>query len=509
MSIQLQLGLEVIQSYKRLSYTPWHAIAELVDNSTQSYFNNRDALDKSFETNGDSLTIGIVYDKDNGGLLRVSDNAMGMSFPELENALKVGFPPAITSGRSQYGMGMKTSACWIGNLWTIRTTKLNESIEHIVTVDVDTVARGDANLQYKNEIADPASHYTVIEISNHNRVFQGRTLWKIREFLRSMYRQDLRRQAVEIEWGGNKLKWDDSQFEFLTASDGSAYRKEFHFTVCDKNVRGWVGILSHGSRANAGFSILRADRVIRGWPDSWRPSSLYGQLQGSNNLVNQRLIGEVHLDEFVVSHTKDDILWMGEEEEEIERLLKDTCAHYVEIAQSHRIRKEGEGGPSEAEQQAAIDQFKNELASAELADAVALQTILPPTEAITSTLTALKRAIGNRNPTLNAMVNDLEVVGFLMADGSPNDPYVVVESTDDHRVLIIINSQHPHFSQLVGSEGLLNYLRHCVYDAIAEWQAHHRVGNINPDTIKILKDRLLRVPFEIEMRSESRGLTPP
>ena len=37
-SIQLELGLQVIQSYRRLSYTAWHAIAELVDNSTQSYF---------------------------------------------------------------------------------------------------------------------------------------------------------------------------------------------------------------------------------------------------------------------------------------------------------------------------------------------------------------------------------------------------------------------------------------------------------------------------------------
>ena len=38
---QLVLGLDVIRSYKRLSYTIWHAIAEFIDNSTQSYFNNR------------------------------------------------------------------------------------------------------------------------------------------------------------------------------------------------------------------------------------------------------------------------------------------------------------------------------------------------------------------------------------------------------------------------------------------------------------------------------------
>ena len=70
-------------------------------------------------------------------------------------------------------------------------------------------------------------------------------------------------------------------------------------------MQGWVGILAKGSRAAAGFSILQADRVVRGWPDAWRPSSLYGQLQGSNDLVNQRLVGEIHLDGFDVSHTKE------------------------------------------------------------------------------------------------------------------------------------------------------------------------------------------------------------
>ncbi len=45
---QLILGFEAIRSYKRLSYDPWSALAEFVDNSTQSYFNNRKVLDQAF-----------------------------------------------------------------------------------------------------------------------------------------------------------------------------------------------------------------------------------------------------------------------------------------------------------------------------------------------------------------------------------------------------------------------------------------------------------------------------
>ena len=198
--IQLELGLSVIQSYKRLSYTPWHAIAELVDNATQSYFNNQDALDEAFSSAGESHCIGVVYEREGAGLLRVSDNAMGMSYDELTNALKVGFPPENTSGRSKYGMGMKTASCWIGNTWTVRTKRLGETTEHRVNVDVNKVASGDNDLAYFAVTGRPEDqHYTVIEVRDHNQVFRGRTIGKIKDFLRSMYRQDLRRGWATID----------------------------------------------------------------------------------------------------------------------------------------------------------------------------------------------------------------------------------------------------------------------------------------------------------------------
>ena len=44
-SIGLKVGPEVITTYRRLAYEPWYAIAEFVDNSTQSYFDNKEILD--------------------------------------------------------------------------------------------------------------------------------------------------------------------------------------------------------------------------------------------------------------------------------------------------------------------------------------------------------------------------------------------------------------------------------------------------------------------------------
>lgn len=504
MALQLQLGFGVINSYRRLSYTPWHAIAELVDNATQSYVDNKVSLDLALEAAGGDFVVSIVYDRSND-LLRVSDNAMGMSFSELSRALQVGLPPANPTGRSRYGMGMKTSSCWIGNRWTVRTKKLGETTEHTAVVDVRAIAAGNGELEHR--VASDrkrAEHYTVIEIRDHNQSFRGRTLGKIKDFLRSMYRQDLRENGVTIEWMGVPLEWNDSElYEFLSAPDGSVYRREFQFDVAGKQVSGWVGILKRGSRAKAGFSILHANRVVRGWPDSWRPESLYGQIQGSNDLINQRLIGEIHLDQFEVSHTKDDILWFGDEEEGVQRQLKDTCGDYAEVAKKHRRGGDDDRGPSDVETKAAIDELERELGSAEIEDFVTIETV-PPPEAVEQAVLPLKKAVGGRQPTFSARVASLEVQGFLVGDGSVNDPYVVVHSTEHRRVMVIVNTNHPHWLQLKGSDGVLNYLRHCTFDGMAEWQARRKAASLDPETIKILKDRLLRLPLEIEMHQAAQ-----
>ena len=498
-SIQLELGFQVIQSYKRLSYTPWHAIAELVDNSTQSYFDNRDDLDKALlDSHDENLNIGIVYDSTDGGLLRVSDNAMGMSYDELANALRVGFAPKNTSGRSKYGMGMKTASCWIGNKWTVRTKKFGDTLEHCVSVDVNRIANGDNDLHYYSvEGKRKTDHYTVIEIKEHNHVFRGRTIGKIKDFLRSIYRQDLRKNSVVIEWQGNALEWSDNDFQFLEAPDGSIYKKTFEFTVNDKRVQGWVGVLGKGSRSKAGFSILNADRVVRGWPESWRPEVIYG-FQGRNDLINQRLVGEIYLDAFEVSHTKDDILWYGDEQEKVEKQLEQECADYVAVAREHRKKDDDESGPTDLEVQTAIADLQEELSSPEFVDLFTLE-VVPPPDAVSHALQPLRQTVSKSEPDFHAKLEAaaFEILGFLMNDSSPNDPYVVVEASEASRVMIIVNIQHPHWRQLSGSEGVLNYLRHCTYDGVAEWQARRKSASLDPDTIKILKDRMLRLSLEI------------
>src|SRR4051794_24903086 len=141
MSIEVKIGTESILNYKRLSYEVPFALAEFVDNSTQSYFNHRTELDAAFESEGSILQVRIVYDRETD-ILRITDNAMGMSADELNDALQIALPPGNINGRSEFGMGLKTAACWFGDYWTVRTKKLGEEPELEVHFDVEAVAKG-------------------------------------------------------------------------------------------------------------------------------------------------------------------------------------------------------------------------------------------------------------------------------------------------------------------------------------------------------------------------------
>ena len=502
MNISIVIESDIIRSYRRLAYSPWHALAEFVDNSTQSYLDNEAALRQAYTTSDERFEVRITYDR-NADFLRIADNAMGMSFQELEYALKIGKPPTNISGRSQFGMGMKTAACWLGNLWEVRTKKLGEEVEHLITVDVEKVAGGNLDLDYRAVPKKTDLHYTILEIRGLNRKFQGRRLGKIKEFLRSMYRVDIRNGVMDLYWQDGRLEWDHES-GFLEARDGSLYRKDFDFAVDGNRVYGWVGILGEGrsGRPNAGFSILRRGRVVRGHPDAWRPEEIFGW-QGRNDLINQRIRGEINLDDFGVSHTKDDILWVGNQEDEVQSKLKDVCADYIRIARQHRKGRGDVRGPSDAEVQTAVDELQNEMQSKEFVDLIELDQV-PPPEVIAQVNKPIVEAAKREEPNFNVRIGTIACKVYLSTDESPNDPYFVTDITPAH-ILVIVNTRHPHWSELDGAAGVLNYLRHCVYDAIAEWQAGRRSSPLLPSTIKVIKDRLLRLPAEIEQASGIDG----
>jgi histidine kinase/DNA gyrase B/HSP90-like ATPase len=495
MTMQLELGLDVIRSYKRMAYEPYTALGEFVDNSTQSYFNNKEALDRAYASEGDLLTVSIIYEKDGPGLFRITDNAMGMNREELVHAMHVGLPPLHADGRSRYGLGMKQAACWFGNQWKVVTKKLGETTEYTVSLDVEMAATGDGDL-HETEVADlsPDSHYTRIEITDLNQRPQTRTQTKIRQYLAGMYSLDIESQTLTLNWQNSPLNVEND-WVFVKNSLGEELRKEFRMEVNGKLAWGWVGVLDVGGRPKAGFAIAHNNRMIRVWPTAWRPEDIYGSTEGSNDLVNQRLIGVIHLDQFDVSHTKDAIHWVGDEEDQVQKKLREICADYRETARQTKKDR----NHSQAAIQVAARVLETELKSAQLVDLIDQQ---PPEPAVvqqdetilleeTDTTTADFKA-----SFVHAGIK-VDVVGILDSTKSPNDPYVLCEATQDDRVVVVINMKHPQVGS-IAENGLLDYFRFCTYDALAEWRAR-RQGTIEPSTIRKLKDSFLRVRFDLDM----------
>ncbi len=128
--MELKLGIELLDNYKRLPYKMWYAFAEFIDNSTQSYANNKAILDEVYQHENTGLKVTITYQNGQGSFIAIDDNSIGMDDKDLESAMTIGKRPTNTSGRSRYGLGLKTASFWFGDRWEIVTKKLNHPFEY-------------------------------------------------------------------------------------------------------------------------------------------------------------------------------------------------------------------------------------------------------------------------------------------------------------------------------------------------------------------------------------------
>lgn len=481
------IGPETVRSYKRLAYELWWAMAEFVDNSSQSYITNRRSLDPVLDAAGNRFEVLINYDR-NADELRVTDNAMGMSLEEIVKAVTIGSPPADVSGRHEFGMGLKTAACWLGDYWTMRTTKLGNDTEYEIHFDVESVANGDADLRLRETKVDPSLHYTILTISKMHQKISGRLLGSLRTNLRSIYRFDTRSGLMRLCWGDEELSYDDT-LTLLKAADGAEYRKDFEFEVNEKIVRGWAGILETGGRPKAGFAVSRRGRLVMGQPDAWRPQSIFGQVAGSNDLVNQRIVGEIHLDQFLISHTKNQILWQGDELDIVEEKLKEMFADYRHIALNRRVRGEG---PSRQDQDVALATIGEVLQTSEMIDLVTIEEV-PEPELASAALQPLRDAIHLNVPDQTFRLGSLTIKLFMDNERSENDPYYVGDYVSDDTVSVCINTQHRFWQEKVqDASDIFLYTLNCIYDALSEWKCMQKTGEIRPDTVKVIKDGYMR-----------------
>jgi len=493
---RLLVGSQSIKAYSRLSYTMWHALAEFIDNSTQSRDNYDKIIDDVLKEEGKPLIVEIDYNRVTREIT-IKDNSIGMTRNDLIEALKIANPTVDSKKRSKYGMGMKTAACWIGDHWQVTTVEFCSGEEWTADVDVQKAAQNEAVPLILRKVNN-SEHYTIIRISKLHRYIQKRTEENIRAYLGSMYRNDIDSGYLKLYYDGVEIKSPELQ-DFDTDSMGNPMRRDVDLIIGEKRITGWFGLLKSGGRKFGGFSLFQNGRQIQGFPNAWKPKTVFGgdDGQGGNNIASQRLTGLLNMEGFSVSHTKDTILYDYDEEDQLEDELDKLTKDFRVFVRRPKA-EEGQLWTREKVRDIA-ETLAKEFTSSEVTDAL-MQAVLPPLESI----------IASNNRQVASLKPDEELVKFPMPLGltlsislqekSEHDPYVTIESGAEPGLIhIIINRLHVYYSSLESPDAISECMRQYIYDALSEYKVTHQSAPMAPANVRRVKDQLLKAaPVQVD-----------
>ena len=349
-TVPIRPGIGLYALFPSLRYTPWVALGEMVDNSIQSYQEHREEL---IALNGPAykLRIEINFSGGENPTIQIIDNAAGIYTKDIQRAFTPAMPRENQQGIGQYGIGMKSSACWYAKYFTVRTRALGEPFSRTVTFDIPKIISDELyelDIE-KEDVTNPKAHGTRILMRNLNQPIPiAGAASRVRSYLRSMYRDFLRTGELVLMINGevqevtttNWLKqpyWptdrgptDDKVVEWI--KDFEIELNESHVPDPDKandkppKVRGWVGILDKGATKKAGLALVWRRKVVQGGgnlaespDDLYRPGTIFG---GSNSFERQRVLGELDVSELKVTSFKDAVVWKQGQEEELLKKIK-------------------------------------------------------------------------------------------------------------------------------------------------------------------------------------------
>ena len=311
--VDIRPGVSVLAVLRHLNYTPWFALGEFVDNSVQSFINHRRELEKA-EGRDFKLKVEIDLDASSPARISIRDNAAGIFPDEFPRAFRPAAVPPDRSGLAEFGMGMKSAACWFAPKWSVRTSALGDSVARTVQFDIANIINDDIEELAINEESAPArQHFTEVVLDEIFHVPVKRTVNKLKEHLTDIYREFIRKGLLDLRFNGDPLIYEEPRilsalyFKDKTG-DPKLWRKDIAFDFGDGlSVHGFAALRETASTARAGFALFRRGRLIQGSGDEgYRPVYIFGQ---SNSYRFQRVFGELHLDGFEVSHTKDGFRW--------------------------------------------------------------------------------------------------------------------------------------------------------------------------------------------------------
>ena len=455
---------DILNGYQRLSYKPETAIAEFVDNSTASYYQNRAILDLL----GETLKIEINYDSGQR-ILEIKDNAWGMDKTTFANALTIAKRPENQGGRNEYGMGLKTAASWFGKKWTVITKTRGLQEEYSSTIDIDSlIASRENEIKIATRNVNDDSHYTIVRITNMNRTIQTRTIEKLKKELSSIYRSDINSGSINIYVDGERLSYDLP--EILTETiDGieKVWKKEFASCVEHDSQRyefnGFVALRNVGNYKETGFALLRRGRVIVGGVDkNFKPQEIFGS---ANSFQSLRIFGEINLDNWPVTQAKDAFDWDldGLKESFIDELYKEVEDYITKAKVARKKEKESEAVVTVEDAKEIGDETYDDLSS------IKEVKVEPKNDIIVSTETNEEQIkITSYTTTIHILNNAYHIKVNFITD--INKELIAVNDDElSGKLNIEFNTAHPYFDEIKDKETFIKiFQKYLILHVISE-----------------------------------------
>lgn len=316
--VSIKVGTSIYNTYKRLKQTFSGVFREFVDNSTQSFNDHKEEL----------VDIGvekcIVNIDINNYEVIITDNAYGMSKNDFQRSLKLNAPAKKYSdkSRSQFGMGLKYASMYLGDIVNIESTSFGSNELYSATLNSSDLEKNIDYIDMFTSKVDENIHYTKITIRKLRHELNISDIDKLIYELGKIYKRDIKNENLKIVFNSDKEVgyiepplWIDEY--------GSEYWELFQdvITFRDKkySFHGWVGLLETADASkdgNSGFSLVHNGRYI---VINYKPKELLGK---PNSFPNQRIIGEIDLDDFPVDFNKSSFTWDNGLEELFIKTLK-------------------------------------------------------------------------------------------------------------------------------------------------------------------------------------------
>ena len=314
--------MQLYKILQRQSYDIGTALAEFVDNSIQSFVDQNKAI-KSIDGSDASLKIGIRIDTKSEQII-IEDNAGGINRENFQKAIRMGHEKGTvpnSESLSVYGIGMKSSAIWFSNKWSIETSALGSRENLKATFDLDYLLKSDrTKIKVTSESEETNKHYTKITINDclrdledPNKFFEDfvlpylqETFYKFKDVYIEIVHDDLLLQtekAYVTEPSPLVYPPVDKNGE-KTSDVPVKWRRKLDFIHAGKNVKGFVMIMDRGAYHGPGVRLLRNRRVIQGTQGGNRQNKPTVLLDTSNKYAAQRIYGEITLNEFSVNFMK-------------------------------------------------------------------------------------------------------------------------------------------------------------------------------------------------------------